>query len=306
MGKLLERRGPEGTGIWYQNSVGFGHTLLATTPEAVFERLPLRHSETGCVITADVRLDNRADLIASLGLRERAAATGDAEIILLSYLTWGERCVERFLGDFAFAIWDPRKQQCLCARDQFGMRPFYYDLGRRQDFAFASEARAIVALPGRSYALNEERIADFLVNELEGHDTSSTFFQDLLRLPPAHILIVDPNHVRLERYWHLAPQRELRLPSDEAYAEAYLDVFSQAVRRRLRTIGPVGSMLSGGLDLSSIVAIARQELARSGTGPLETFSGVGPDAEACIETRMITAVAGDGRACVAFDQPRSS
>ena len=113
MASLLERRGPDRTGTWHDGAVGLGHTLLATTPEAVFEQLPLRHAESGCVITADVRLDNRAELLAGLGIAERFADTGDAEIILLAYLAWGETCVERLLGDFTFAIWDPRSRSAL-------------------------------------------------------------------------------------------------------------------------------------------------------------------------------------------------
>src|SRR3954469_11837690 len=104
MASLLTRRGPERTALWYSSAVGLGHTLLATTPEAASEQLPLVHPASGCVITADVRLDNRTELLARLGLLDRRATVGDAEIALVAYLEWGESCVERFLGDFALAI----------------------------------------------------------------------------------------------------------------------------------------------------------------------------------------------------------
>ena len=103
MASLLERRGPEGTGLWVEDAAGLGHTLLATTPEAVHERLPLRHAASGCVITADVRLDNRQELLPLLDLEGRSGiggtGIGDAEIVLHAYLTWGEACVDRLLGD---------------------------------------------------------------------------------------------------------------------------------------------------------------------------------------------------------------
>ena len=290
MAPLLERRGPDRTGYWRDGSIGLGHTLLATTPEAVLDQLPLKHAETGCVIIADVRLDNRAELLASLGIAaERAASVGDAEIILTAYLTWGEPCVERLLGDFALAIWDPRRRTLFCARDHFGMRPLYYHHTPGRFVAIASEPRAILVLPQTPYRINEGRIADFLVTQLEGIDKTSTFFEEVYRLPPAHTLTVTPSGMTQRRYWTLEPGTELRLPSNDAYAEAFLDVFREAVRCRLRSAGPVGSMLSGGMDSGSVVAVARELLAEEGRGPLPTFSAVGPNPETCIETRTIHA-----------------
>lgn len=289
MASLLTRRGPDGTGIWHVGCAGLGHTLLATTPELVFERQPLRDPATGCVITADVRLDNRDELLAALGLSDRAAIIGDAGLILAAYLAWGETCPARFLGDFAFVIWDPRHRTLFCARDQFGMRPFYYHHTPGRFLVFASEPKAILVLPQTPYRINEGRIADFLVMKLEGIDKTSTFFEEVYRLPPAHTLTAKPEGVKLRRYWTLEPGPELRLASNEAYAEAFLDVFREAVRCRLRSAGQVGSMLSGGMDSGSVVAVAREILAEEGRGPLPTFSAVGPDPETCVETRTIHA-----------------
>ena len=117
MTAMLKQRGPDRADIWNHEHCGFGHTLLATTPELQYERQPFVHTETGCVITADVRLDNREELLAALGLSERRDTTGDAELILRAYLEWSDGCVDRLLGDFAFAIWDPRHRMLFCARD---------------------------------------------------------------------------------------------------------------------------------------------------------------------------------------------
>ena len=122
----LERRGPDGTHCWNGGPIALGHTLLATTPEALTEVLPLTDPQTGCTITADVRLDNREELIASLGMASETRTIGDGELILRAYLHWGEACPEQLLGDFAFAIWDPRSNQLFCARDHMGMRPLIY------------------------------------------------------------------------------------------------------------------------------------------------------------------------------------
>jgi asparagine synthase (glutamine-hydrolysing) len=286
---LLERRGPDGTGHWHEGPVALGHTLLATTPESLNETLPLRHPETACVITADVRLDNRPELLEALGARQRLADAGDGTLLLEAYLRWGESCVDHLLGDFAFAIWDPRRRRLFCARDHMGMRQLIYHHTPGRLFAFATEPRAVLQAPGVPRRLNEVRIADYLAN-LEHADATSTFFEVVFRLPPAHVLKVDDSGLDLRRYWSLVPGPPLELPSDEAYAEAFLEVFTEAVRCRLRAPpGKLGSMLSGGMDSGSVVAVASQLLAEAGRGPLPTFSAVGPDPETCIETRTIRA-----------------
>ena len=287
MAVRLARRGPEGSSVWRDGPVGLGLTLLATTPEALCERLPLRDEATGCVITADVRLDNRADLIGALDLCERASGTGDAGLVLAAYVAWGRGCLERLRGDFAFAIRDPRDGSLFCARDRFGMRPLSYHHAPGRLFAFGSEPEAVLALTEVPWRINEGRIADVLVGELEGIDRTSTFFEGVFRLPPAHALVVTPQGLHIWRYWSPEPGPILRLGSDEAYAEAFLEVFAQAVRSRLRGAGPVGSMLSGGMDSGSVVAVARELLATAGVGPLATFSAISPDEERCVETRAI-------------------
>jgi asparagine synthase (glutamine-hydrolysing) len=285
MTSLLERRGPEGTETWCDGELGLGHTLLATTPEAAQERLPLRHAASGCVITADVRLDNRDELLRRLALHA-PVTVGDGEIILAAYLAWGESCVDHLLGDFAFAIWDPRHLSLFCARDQMGMKQFIYHLNPHGFFAFASDPKAIVVLPQVPYRINEGRIADFLTG-LEAIDFDSTMFEGVFRLPPAHALTVGQGGLRQRRYWALEPDDELRLPSDKHYEEAFLDAFIPAVDRRLRGAPSVGAMLSGGMDSGSVVAVASELLADRGMGPLTTVSAVSPSGGSCIETRAI-------------------
>ncbi|WP_298470079.1 asparagine synthase-related protein [uncultured Erythrobacter sp.] len=280
----LEQRGPDRSNAWLSGSTAFGHTLLATTPEALTETLPLTHQPTGCTITADARLDNREDLIASIGTPD---AIGDGELILRAYLKWGTGCADHLLGDFAFAIWDPREELLLCARDLIGMRQLNYHLEPGKLFAFATEPEAILRHPDVPRRINEGRIGDFL-EDLEAYDLTSTFFDGIHRLPPAHAMILRDDGLRIWKYGDLAPQPLLKLPNDGAYAEAFLDVFTDAVRARLRSPDPVGSMLSGGMDSGSVTAVASQLLKQSGQPPLETFSAIGTD-EDCRETRTIKA-----------------
>ena len=282
----LQRRGPDGTHCFQDGPIALGHTLLATTPEALHETLPLTDPASGCGITADARLDNRDELITALGLTAETRIIGDGELILRAYLHWNEACLEHLLGDFAFAIWDPRSQQFFAARDQMGMRQLIYTYAPGKLFAFATEPEAILALQGVPKQINEARIADYL-DDLEAADYTSTFYESLFRLPPAHCLSVDANGLNIRCYWTIHPVPELKLDSDEAYAAAFLQVFTEAVRSRLRCNGPVGSMLSGGMDSGSVVAVASRLLKADGRAPLQTFSAVGPDSESCIETRTI-------------------
>ena len=282
----LERRGPEGTRHVLVGSVALGHTLLATTPEAVIEVLPFTDRETGCAITGDIRLDNRDELIASLGRRADFAPMGDGELVLRAYLEWGEACIDHLLGDFAFAIWDPRSSTLFCARDHTGMRQLLYHHQPGRLFVFATEARAVLAHPGARRKINESRIADFLLG-LEGASFESTFFSGVLRLPPAHCLTLGADGLSIRRYWTLRAGQPLALDSDEDYAAAFLEVFTEAVRCRLRGAGPVGSMLSGGMDSGSIVAVATQLLVAAGGPALKTFSAIGPDPDSCRESVTI-------------------
>jgi asparagine synthase (glutamine-hydrolysing) len=286
MTAALARRGPDGSHHWQHGPVALGHALLATTPESLHETLPLTDPASGCSITADVRLDNRAELLPALGLADEARVIGDGELLLRAYLRWGEACLDHFLGDFAFAIWDPRCQRLFAARDPMGLRQLIHCHVPGKLFAFATEPEAILALSDVPRRNNEARIADYL-DDLEAADFTSTFHEGLFRLPPAHCLSVDASGMTLRRYWTLRPVAELRLDSDEAYAAAFLEVFTAAVRSRLRCAGPVGSMLSGGMDSGSVVAVASRLLQDEGRGPLQTFSAVGPEPQACKETWAI-------------------
>lgn len=288
MTEFMKHRGPDGINHWVRGNVALGHCMLQTTPESLEEKQPLSNDDESLVLVADVRLDNWEELRAELlqkGARLRTRA--DAELVLRAYEMWGKDCLDHIDGDFAFMIWDARRQEAFCARDRFGMRPFTYFRDEKR-LVFASEPAAILTLPSENWRINEMRITDYLL-DWEGDNLTSTFFEKISRLLPAHSLVCTAGSFDVSRYWDLAPQKELHLPSDAAYADAFLDVFTGGVRRRLRCVGPVGSMLSGGMDSSSVVAVASELLGKAERGPLYTFSAIGPDAQTCIETRSVHA-----------------
>lgn len=270
----LAHRGPDGAEIWYQGSTGLGHRMLWTTPESLLERLPLANSTGDLVLTADARIDNRDDLIAALDLRDQPAEKiTDAQLILAAYEQWGQQCPSRLIGDFAFAIWDRHQQHLFCARDPFGIKPFYY---YRSDsvFVFASEIKALHCLADVPRRLNELRVAYHLIQCFE--DETITFYQDIWRLPAAHSLTVSHRDTQPQLYWALDPAKELHLGSHQEYVAAFRETFVEAVRCRVRSAFPIGSSLSGGLDSSSIACTAQQLLKNTDQQPLHTFSAVFP------------------------------
>ena len=290
---LLSHRGPDGAELWCEGVVGFGHLMLHTTPESLHEVLPLIDKTRDLAMTCDARIDNRGELMEALGLVTAIQGElSDSQLILLAYVKWGNDCPNHLLGDFIFAIWDARKQKLFCARDHFGIKPFYYYHAPGQFFAFASEIKALWCLKEVPQCLNEIRMTDYLSFQLD--DTQATFYKDVLRLPPAHFLSVDETLCSVQRYWELDPKRELILASDEEYAARFREIFTEAVRCRLRSAFSVGSMLSGGLDSSSVACVAQNILDSECKGLLPTYSGLYKNVPDCDESNFIDAVIAQG------------
>ncbi|YAF95739.1 MAG: lasso peptide isopeptide bond-forming cyclase [Nodularia sp. CChRGM 3473] len=295
MVEIIAHRGPDGADIWVNGSVGFGHRMLWTTPESLIEKLPLVNEAANLVITADARIDNRDELVSVLELPNRPIEKiTDSEFILAAYEKWGESCPEHLLGDFAFAIWDQNKQSLFCARDHLGVKPFYYYYQPGKVFIFASEIKAIFGLPQIPRRLNEVRIADYLALMME--DKVITTYQDILRLPPAHSMVINKSVISTWAYWELDKYRELRLSSDDEYAREFQKIFTEAVHCRLRSAFAIASHLSGGLDSSAVTCVARHLLSKTPEKPtqLHTISTIFDQIAECDERPFINAVLEQG------------
>ena len=293
MNSILAHRGLDGAAVWHNGVVGLGHRMLHTTPESLHEVLPLINRAADFAITADARIDNREEMIASLDLKHRPARElADSELILAAYEKWGEHCPQKLLGDFVFVIWDGRQQTLFCGRDHFGVKPFYYFHQPGHLFAFASEIKALLCLPEVPRQLNEVMVGCYLVDQFE--DKASTFYQNIQRLPPAHSMSINARGARLNTYWSLDPSSELLLNSDEEYAEAFHENFTEAVRCRIRSAFPRGSHLSGGLDSSAVTCTARTLLDGSGEGEWHVFSNIFDDVPECDERPYINTVLAQG------------
>ena len=254
----LKNAGPDGQHTWLGGAVGFGHALLRTSRDAVPETQPLS-LDGQTWITADARVDGRADLVRELtahgceGLRDAT----DTALILHAYRVWGESCVRNLLGDFAFAIWDGERRRLFCARDHFGVKPLFYAEGA--DFlVFSSSLDCVRLHPGVSRALDDHAIADFLrVGSIE--EPGRTCFAGIRRLPAAHDLIGE-TRVRAKRYWTLPVDSVVRYRRSAEYIEHFTDLLTRAVADRLRSRA-VGVLMSGGLDSTTIAATAKRCLA---------------------------------------------
>jgi asparagine synthase (glutamine-hydrolysing) len=268
----ISHRGPDGSGVWTDGSVGFGHRMLWTTPESLHEKLPLTNKTGDLTITADARIDNRDELFSTLNFNGRPRDTiTDSELILAAYEKWGEKCPEKLLGDFSFTIWDKRNQKIYCARDPIGIKPFYYYF-KEGKFRWSSEPRAIFEDNSISKEPNLPLICLYLLNRFD--EREETLYKDVFRLPPSHFMVLENGHLRKGQYWDIDPNYSIRYKTDAEYAEHFLSLFKEAVRVRLRSYGPVGALLSGGLDSSSIVCTA-QKLYQEKSIPkneFETFS----------------------------------
>ena len=205
-------------------------------------------------LKANARIDGREELIQKLQLTVKESPTDD-ELILHAYEAWGEDCVKHLIGDFAFAIWDGRLQRLFCARDHFGVKPFFFT-HISDHFNFSSSLNALRLDPCVSDTLNEIAIGDYLLFGVN-QDHSTTTFKDIQRLPPGHTLTVTGNTIKLRRYWTPSIPAEVRFRDNESYVERFSELFLRAIADRLRS-DRVAISMSGGLDSTSLAAIARE------------------------------------------------
>jgi asparagine synthase (glutamine-hydrolysing) len=264
MTDFMAYQGPDAQDTWHNGHVGFGHALLRTTWESETERQPL--SLDGNVwITGDIRLDRRNELINKLRASECQVKKNapDVELVLHAYHVWKDACLEQLSGDFAFAIWDSTQQRLFCARDQFGIVPFYYT-EINNGLIFSNNLNCLRLHPQVSDHLNEQAIGDFLLFSMN-MDVATTTFADIQKLPPAHSLIWSKGKVRVQRYWQLPEAVEyLRYKHSEEYVEQFRELFERSVADRLRT-DHAGTHLSGGMDSTSIAAIAYKLMTATGS-----------------------------------------
>jgi asparagine synthase (glutamine-hydrolysing) len=256
MTQSLAHRGPDGEGVWIDGLVGLGHRMLWTTPESLHENLPLISNNGGLAVTADARIDNRNELCRSLGLAERPTLS-DSALILAAYEKWGECSPSKLVGDFAFAIWNKRTRTLFAARDRIGIKPFYY-LANARTIAFASEILPLFQGIQAEKRPDREAIQEYLATSDLLHER--TLFEGVRRLPPASTLTVRDGRIDIRKYWEPASGHVALKPDLGAHAEEFRELLTSAVKAQMRSAYPIGCLLSGGLDSSSILCLASRAI----------------------------------------------
>lgn len=252
MNKLQEHRGPDGAGTWVHphSQVGFAHRRLSIIDLDAGAQ-PMR-DELGNWVTFNGEIYNFLELRQELG-EESFRTHSDTEVILRAYQKWGENCVNRFRGMFAFAVWDESRQLLFCARDRFGIKPFYYTMVG-DTLLFASEVKALLPFVER-IETDREGFADYLTFQfcLNG----KTLFKGIRELLPGHVLRAAYGSFDVRRYWEV--YYDLDFDHTAQYFENCVrELLADSVRLHLRSDVPVGAYLSGGLDSSIVSSMASQ------------------------------------------------
>ncbi len=233
-------------------NAALGCSLYHILPEDRFDTQPYVDPSRQWAMIADIRIDNREELLNQLGLRA-GAEISDSELLFLAYAKWRDRLYEKLIGDFALAVWDSHEQSLTLARDHAGQRPLLYHVG--DGFvAFSSMPQGLHALPAIERALEPRELAFFLSGARRRG--SETFFRGLVRVEPGHVVKITRSGVSRQRHWHM-PTGEVRFQKQSDYVDAFREQLDRATRSRLRgSEGTVAAHLSAGLDSSAIASTA--------------------------------------------------
>ncbi|MBK18430.1 MAG: asparagine synthase (glutamine-hydrolyzing) [Rhodospirillaceae bacterium] len=276
MTDLMEHRGPDGEGEWRSESgtIVLGHRRLAIIDPTQNGAQPMPDPTGQAVITFNGEIYNYLEIAQNLAAEGVNLYTkSDTEVLLASYMKWGNDCLRHFNGMFAFAIYDRRKNKVFCARDRFGEKPFLF-ARTNEMIAFASEYKALLPLKGINAEQNDALHLRFLLSPREGLDDGrQTIFTDIDQLLPGEMAEIDVDTLGIEisRYWDILPNADYQNFKDADAINHFRDLLTDSIKIRLRSDVPVGSCLSGGLDSSSIVCVSNQ--LRGPNDAYHTFTG---------------------------------
>lgn len=284
MTDVIKYRGPDDSGIHIERQIGLGHRRLAIIDLSEAGHQPMSNANGTVWLVFNGEIYNYLELMPILQEKGYVfRSKTDTEVIIHAYEEWGEQCVERFNGMWAFAIWDSAQEKLILSRDRFGVKPLYYYWSNRGLY-FASEIKSIVAVSSEAKRPNYSYLYHFLpAGALD--DGEETCFQDVKQVLPAHSIVFHKAVSRRVNYWRYDSTTMKAKYDYSNPAETLREILADSVRLRLRSDVPVGTCLSGGLDSSSIVCLASQMLDH----PVKTFSCLYEDPE-CNERPFVEAV----------------
>jgi len=260
----LAHRGPDGHGSHVDDTIFLGHRRLSII-DLEGGGQPIYNEDRSKCIVCNGEIYNFPDLRRELlGKGHVFSTRTDTETILHAYEEWGEQCVERLRGMFAFAVWDMREKKLFIARDRFGIKPLFYGWHKGR-FYFASEMKAILADPGFPRDMDEGALVCYFT--LSYIPAPLTIFSSIRKLLPGHTLTWENGDIRIQKYWDLSVSPEKGRP-EKYYIDGFMGLFEEAVGMHLISDVPLGAFLSGGIDSSAIVGM----MSRASAGKVNTFT----------------------------------
>ncbi|MCM3707247.1 MULTISPECIES: asparagine synthase (glutamine-hydrolyzing) [Cytobacillus] len=270
MADTLAKRGPDETNIWTDVHAGFGHKrLIVVDPAGGKQPMTREKHQNRYTICYNGELYNTEDLRKELLIKGYSfEGHSDTEVLLTSYIEWGENCLQYLNGIYAFAVWDEKKEQLFIGRDRLGVKPLFYK-ETKQGILFGSELKAILAHPLVKAEVDREGLAE-IFGLGPSRSPGSGVFRGIDELRPAHALIFSRSGLKVWRYWNVksAPHED----NVEETADRVRELFTDAVTRQLVSDVPLCTFLSGGVDSSAITAIAAKAYEKDGKGQLATYS----------------------------------
>ncbi|WP_246938651.1 asparagine synthase (glutamine-hydrolyzing) [Bacillus pinisoli] len=270
MAESLQLRGPDDTNVWVRRHVAFGHKrLVVVDPTGGKQPMTRKKKELSYTICYNGELYNTEDIrkeLLSKGYTFQSHS--DTEVLLTSFIEWGEQCVEYLNGIFAFAVWDETKEKLFIGRDRLGVKPLFFHEQNGQ-LVFGSELKALLAHPSVKAEIGLDGLSEVFglgPSRSPGHGV----FNGVKELRPAHALTYSKNGLKIWRYWNV--ESKPHTDDVEETAAKVRELFTDAVTRQLVSDVPVCTFLSGGVDSSAITAIASNAFEKEGKGPLHTYS----------------------------------
>ena len=269
---VLRHRGPDDLGFYVNGPTGLAHARLSIIDLSADAHQPMPNEDSTLYIAHNGEIYNYVELKNELkGLGHSFKSKSDTEVILHAYEEWGEGCLRRFNGMWAFTILDLKKNTLFCSRDRFGVKPFYYYADGKV-FLFASEIKALLKHPAVKAQPNDGAIFNYLASGYGYMDISDeTFFKNIRQLKAGHYIKVSLNDGKIiqKKYWNLEPNKTHQAKKEADVCSDFYELFRDSINLRLRSDVSVGLSLSGGLDSSSIACVMAGLLKN---GPFDTFS----------------------------------
>ncbi len=256
MSRVIAHRGPDQEGYFHEGRIALGHRRLSIIDLSEAGKQPFYNDDKSLVLVFNGEIYNYLEIREELNKKYHFKSKTDTEVLLYAYQEWGIDCLSKFVGMFAFAIYDKKRDLIFCARDRIGKKPFFY-YKDNENFFFASEIKALLSI-GVPRIPNYRIIYDYLYYGYYDH-TKETFFKDIFSLPQGHYLLIKDNNFAIKKYWEVGDKLKfIKDKREKSLISKFKELIKDSLTLRLRSDTPIGVTLSGGLDSSSLMAIIDQ------------------------------------------------